>query len=432
MTSIRALPLVLLLATFPLSADALFTVRPADPTSTEPVTLVVHYLASCPPPPALERNGTEITITLSSGPCLSPPIEVTQELPAGVLPAGVYSVTVLYDGLVEKGTFEVLDADSQVTVSPSLGTIAGGTRVIVHADLPFCAPNGPACVAPVITFDGVAAPSVIPQLTPGSYAVTTPPGAEGAALVTVTGGGVTKSSYAFRYYDPAATPIPELFARFLVPVFYNGPGRHGSRWATEVAVRNSNDYPVDLWRDPDALPTLEPHVPHIVGFRDAHDGAFVIVPRDAAEEVHFNAIVRDVSRPMASWGSELPVVRETEFRSEIELLNVPAYPGYRSLLRIYSLGSYPTPVLVNVDSMIDGHHIASKTLTLSSITPCAYLMPCTGDRPAAAATGMLDSLGLSPSERTAITIRSLDGLPIWAFVTVTNNETQHVTMISPQ
>jgi hypothetical protein len=432
MIPIRALMLTLLLAATPLLADTGVTTRPVDPTSNAPVTLLVTYPASCPPRPELTRNGNEITVRVSNGPCLSPPIEITQEVPVGPLSAGVYTVTLLYeDSPAAVSTFTVLDADSEVTVSPSIGSSAGGSSVIVEADLPFCAPTGPACVPPLITFGGVPAPSVIQRGTSASYLVTTPPGVPGAALVTVTGGGVTKSSYAFRYYDPNAAPIPELFARFLIPVFYNGPGRHGSRWATEVAVRNMNEYRVDLWRDPDALPALEPRTPHLLGFPFAHDGAFVTVPRDAAERVHFNAIVRDVSRPLDSWGSELPVVRDREFRSEIELLNVPSYPGFRSLLRVYSLGSYPTAVRVTVQSMIDGHHIATETLQLSSITPCVYLMPCASDRPAVAASSMLDSLALTPAERTAITIRSLDDVPVWAFVTVTNNEMQHVTMISP-
>jgi hypothetical protein len=36
------------------------------------------------------------------------------------------------------------------------------------------------------------------------------------------------------------------------------------------------------------------------------------------------------------------------------------------------------------------------------------------------------------TERVRVAVTSIDNVPIWAFVTVTNNETQHVTTITSQ
>ena len=418
----RALPILLL---FLATTTALFaqqntiSVEPADPRSTEPVTLIVTQLDSCPPPPVVTRSGFSITVELIYGPCLSPPHLITWRLDLGVLAAGTYTVNL--KGTTLTSTFTVLDANNSVVVQPSIGPIGGGTSVFVTADVPD---------TPTITFGGIAATSVIPAGF-HQWRVGTPPHAAGAVLVTVTSGSVTRSSYAFRYYDPAAAPLPELFAKILIPIFYDGPGQLGSSWATEVALKNDNAYDVVTYRGPDALPVIPAGKPQIAGFSPSPGGIFMIVPREAAPALHANIMIRDVSRALQAWGTEVPVVREERFANSIELLNVPVDPRFRTQLRIYGLDSTPMFLQVVATSMLDGSLVGTRDVELKSVEPCDLPAPCASSHPSfASLSGFPDVPSPLPGERVAIRIDAF--APIWAFVTLTNNETQHVTVISPQ
>lgn len=416
---------ILLLSAATTAYAANIDVRPSDPRSVEPVTLLVTFPGSCPSAPTVERQGFAIQVTTWVGDCLIPAFPHLAELPLGVLPAGVYTVTVDHEyAPSETATFQVLAVEPSMELSPTVGPTAGGTRVWIETELPWCStdPSTP-CPPTTVTFGGT---QVQVATRNQQFFVTTPPGVAGAAPVTVTRGDVSHTTYAFRYYDPNAEPMPEIFDRFLIPTFYNGPGQHGSSWATELAVRNANSWPVELFRDPDALPVIEPDATHIMGVRDGQQGRFIIVPRESAARMHFNALVREVTPPFESWGTELPVVHEHHFGQEVELLNVPVYPGFRGFLRIYGLDAEGAFVSVNLRSMLDGRWVGGRTIRLT----CGGA--CTPDQPAyAGISDLFDSLELSPSERVAIRIQSYDA-PLWAYVTITNNTTQNTTVISPQ
>ena len=412
----RLLLAVLLLFATRLAADV--SVEPADPTSKDPVTLIATQYDSCPPQPVLTRSGFDIHVELRYGICLSPPHLITWRLDLGTLAAGTYSVTVS-DG--SKLTFTVLDATPTVIAQPSLGSTAGGTHVLITAG---------AQGRPSITFDGVPVPTIVVD---GGlrYAVVTPPHAAGPVLVTVTSASGTVSSYAFRYYDPAAPPLPELFAKMLIPVFYDGPGLLGSSWATEVALRNDNPWDVELYRGPDALPVLPASVPKIAGFVNASNGFFMILPREAESQLHANAVIRDVSRPLDIWGTEIPIVRESQFRMSVDLLNIPVDPHYRIQLRIYGLLPRATFVTVTATFMTEGGLVGTREMQLTTPDACSDPFVCANTHPAYATLVNFPNVPQPlPGERVAIRIVASD--PIWAFATVTNNDTQHVTVISAQ
>lgn len=422
----RVLAIVLLFGAAT-SRAANIEVRPPDPRSVEPVTLLVTFPGSCPPFPSVVRDGFAIHVTTWEGPCLVPAVPYLAELPLGILAAGVYTVTMDHEYKpTETGTFSVLAVEPLMELSPSVGPTTGGTRVWIETELPWCSsdPSTP-CPPTTVTFGGVP---VQVATRNDRFFVITPPGSAGAVPVTVSRGDVSHTTHAFRYYDPNAAPMPEVFDKFLIPTFYNGPGRHGSSWTTEVAVRNSNEWQVELFRDPDALPKIDPGAIHIMGVRDAQEGRFIIVPREAAPRMHFNAIVREVTPPLESWGTELPVVHEHQFGYEQELLNVPAYPGFRGVLRLYGLDPIRTGVSVSLTSMLDGRDLGVWNVHLT----CGVANTCPSDQPVyAVITDLFESLDLQPSERIAIRMQSYDA-PIWGYVTITNNTTQNTTVISPQ
>jgi hypothetical protein len=260
--------------------------------------------------------------------------------------------------------------------------------------------------------------------------------------VRVTSEGKFASGHSFRYYDPSAPPLEELFERILLPVIYNGPGQHGSVWATEITARNTSEWsaPVESWRATQTIPssvpvtlatqTIPSSVPVTLDFPSAAGGVFLIVPREAEARLHLNLLVRDLSRQASDWGTQIPVVREGEFRTEgIELLNIPIDPRYRLTLRVY--GVFSTVVGVGAYSMSDGRLHGNAALTLEG--PCSA-PNCASDQPAFASTGSLAALfpALPAEGRVGLRIQAAGHSPVWALLTVTNNETQHVTVISPE
>lgn len=410
------------------------SIDPSDPTSHDTVTLIVQQFASCPPPPEMIRSGFDIAVTLRPGPCLSPPVLVTQRVELGVLPPGQYRVAISPEGGQSLFTFSfvVLDANSTVAVSQSVGSTAGGTTVNIVVAAAHCLNKAPtACPPPSITFGGVAATNVV-VIDQSHFGATTPPHAPGAVQVTVIGDSFTKSSFAFRYYDPTATPSDKFFEKILIPVIFNGPGAFGSKWITELSLRNHNAYPVEPWRPIAGSSSIAPGKPLLFGSGSAPSGLFLMVPRQAAAGLNFHAAVRDTSRADSEWATEVPVVREANFSSSgLDLLDIPVNARFRTMVRIYSpinpVPGYARFVHVIVYSLDDGNVLRDYYPSLSDPTGCSDAISC-AEHPSFASVADLTA-GL-PAGRVGVLIQG--NVPLWAFATATNNETQHVTVVSPQ
>ena len=428
---------LLFLVALPLAADFPPEVHPAEPTSATPVTLIVYHFASCPPDPVVVIEGTIITVKLAQGPCLSPPFLITEEIPLGLLAPGDYEVIVEESGVrTQHLSFTVRDAQAEVIVRPSIGPTTGGTLVYVNADVRHCQgrPTG-SCPPPVITFDGVAATNV-EVINAVEFRARTPAHASGAAEVRISSGEFTRVSRAgFRYYDRSEAPLESMFERVLIPVAFSGPGAHGSQWTTELSVLNRSPYAVSLFHP---LATGDPIAaghPLRIPLSGSAGGRLLFVPRESIGTMAFNLLVRDTSRQSEDWGTEVPVVREADFSTDaVELLNVPVDPRFRLTLRVYGVDSAPGDALITVYSMETGNaYSVPKSFPLVSAAPCAPAIPCASDDPAFALIDVLSEMpGLPASGRIGIRIQATYAAqPIWAFVTVTNNTTQHVTVISP-
>ena len=244
------------------------------------------------------------------------------------------------------------------------------------------------------------------------------------------------------------------FERVLLPVILRGEieGAHGSRWATRVSIFNGADVPVEIrGYDPSAivLPVPAPDTPPGVTFQPIVslipariEGSFLLVEREYADDVEIELRVQDLSRQSMTWGTELPVVAESEFRSApIRILDVPFKEGFRQALRIYSL--VPTPgaeAIVRIFRTDPARHYPhgqppdelvyetrAQFMVEDENVPSPYYPGY---------IGMLD-LGSIPAlnglEHGRIEIHPVgEEERIWAFVSVTNNETQHVTTLGPR
>ena len=235
------------------------------------------------------------------------------------------------------------------------------------------------------------------------------------------------------------------FERVLVPIVllsFGIPGAYGSLWTTEIVGRNDADVPVVVqgWQHPSSCggipecPNYE--VPAHASFTvygggsldGAYPGLFQFVSKPGNERVSFNLRVFDISRQSLTWGTEIPVVRERDVRTgTVALLNVPTDSRFRTMLRVYDFdGALNHTVLVRFYA--DQDVLAETRLTLS------HLGEVTGEIPGYAQIGnftdTFPQLSAFPRLRVEITPIS-EGVRFWAFISVTNNETQHITTITP-
>jgi hypothetical protein len=231
------------------------------------------------------------------------------------------------------------------------------------------------------------------------------------------------------------------YERVLIPVFITGsiPGAFGSLWTTQLTVRNESNEAVVVTNLPVALcgacPPAQPRstfsLPLVV--HNPNAGVFLYVGKPGLGKVDFALRVQDVSRQAQTWGTALPVVREKDVHSDsIQVLDIPTDSQFRSALRVYD---FDTPadrmVRLRIFALGGNTPLVDTALTLTG-PPQDY--PTYPDRPGIAMIS--DLVGAFPQlagvQRLRIVLDSMtDGLQFWAFVSVTNDETQHVTAITP-
>jgi len=366
-------------------------VVPPNPTThtSIDVTAVGSWPDACPVSAgAVSISGSTITLHLASGaicPALVTPYTTTFHL--DLLPAGTYTVVTVDDRLARElatTTLIVRDADPFALV-PYGVPVTGGKVSIAAANAP-------------VTIDGVAAPAAFLN---GVLTVDAPPHAAGAADVKI--GSVTAKS-ALIYYDPAAAD-PAVFEPILFPVSFQGPGAAGSQWTTENVVELGAQ---SFFRDAVASGPL------------ANDvrpwGRVLYAVRGTIDDATFDSRVRDLSRQAQSAGTEVPVVRERDFRPRrLRFLNVPYDGRSRVMLRVWSL---------------DDTAVAFGLGDTRDIVPSIQMTRIEGT---AMWFGSVDITSrLSTGVQNAIADTSSSVPRLWGMISITNNDTQQVTLVTPQ
>jgi hypothetical protein len=155
-------------------------------------------------------------------------------------------------------------------------------------------------------------------------------------------------------------------------------------------------------------------------------------PYVGTTHVSFNARVWDESRQSTDWGVELPLVHENDFSSEgIHLLNVPVTAEFRLTLRIYEPeGRTSTQALVRAYDLTSNALLGERTVNLVSDLEFGWSAYDVGYYE----NDLLQLFPeLSAHQRTRLEITSEDpAKKLWAFVSITHNETQRVTLVTPQ
>jgi hypothetical protein len=266
----------------------------------------------------------------------------------------------------------------------------------------------------------------------------------GAMLVT----GLVAASAA------AEDPAPQ---RVLVPVFASEPipGVNGSSWATELWLSNRGQTSVAAYgvawecMIPEcgfAPAPVEPgrtFQPRLLGDEGGLRGALLYLGPENAGDLDLALRFRDLSRQGSTWGTELPVPRESTFHdSAFSLIDVPVDAGFRQTLRIYEIDGTPRTANVRVRTFRLDPSRSEPTggadeLLGEAELPLRFADVLGGvppDHPGYAEVADLSALApLGDAERLRLEIEpATPGLKLWAFVTVIHNETQHATVISPQ
>jgi hypothetical protein len=250
---------------------------------------------------------------------------------------------------------------------------------------------------------------------------------------------------------PARADEP-AYTRFLVPfISPDSQGAFGSVWHVETWLHYAGTVeativPVPFCYAPlctegGQLPAGYSALPVFARSGLESTGILFHVESTHASEVTFTSRIRDLARQAESAGTEVPVVREDRITHEpLYLLNVPRASKFRTLLRIYALPEvqdpevevryYPLPD-VNTGEGLSEYVVPLRVdrLRLQSFTAPVGLQL----RPSAGHIPNLESLP-ELAEWDAIWIEVVPVTPgarLWAFVSVTNNDTQQVTLISP-
>jgi hypothetical protein len=233
---------------------------------------------------------------------------------------------------------------------------------------------------------------------------------------------------------PSATADTQ-FTRVLLPITTETvPGANGSLWESELWVHASSDegatiLPLSL-SDVGPLKHISLRLPIFEAPVGQPPGQIILVSSNALADVQFNLRVRDLSRQAETWGTEIPVVREDEFRVKpVALLPVPLGSGFRAMVRVYGLERTGGAVRVRVSTIEDDPSVPLRVVyeetwqlnpTSSRHDPPYAEIPLSVFVPGSDAVARVDVEPLTP------------GLAFWSFVSVTHNATQHVTVISPR
>lgn len=204
-------------------------------------------------------------------------------------------------------------------------------------------------------------------------------------------------------------------------------------WTTEIWFRNDSATATSVFPliGGDQTPTRGITLPLLV-YRppaSAPPGQFVYIQRTAEKDFRIQLRVRDISRQTGSFGVEIPVAHEDDFVDHsLSLIQVPTSSRFRAMIRIYEAGAegagtvHVAAVDEKTEKVLASTDLALPTNGLPLYNPgYAQLGPLTVRFP-----------GVTAAERVRIELTPSPGARIWAFISVTDNDTQEIMTITPQ
>lgn len=415
-------------------------VSPRLPTDVTPIEF--RYPTYCGSGlSSISRSGNVISIRYSAGPC-SPPIYAMSRvpLPEGTLEPGQYRVDLIVipgnpphpEVKIASTTFTVRPAEPQpFRVRPSAAFHAARVRVEPAGDTPLC----PSLQCVVLIGGREATDKELDDR--GNLWVTTPPLAPGVYDVTIARNdppSQPSARAAFYVFNESSAFDATQFERVLLPLYFEGPGAHGSQWITEQVIANPRPWAIPTGHLELSLSmawfnrVLEPRSYYTDSIFGSPHGFGLLLPRADADDVAIAIRVRDVSREAEGFGTEIPAVRERNmaYNTSLSLLDVPLDPRYRAKLRVYAFLPEAEHAAAIVTTVARGGATQGTTRGISLRRNCEQGQTC-AEVPLYAE---VDFEGVQDG-RIDVHIDGPDEALTWGFITVTNNDTQQVTTVTP-
>lgn len=304
------------------------------------------------------------------------------------------------------------------SITPGSGPTAGGTEVTVKGNFGQW---------PYTVFFGDTAAKDTRRVDEHTLVATTPAQLPGRVEVRV-----------FEYdlflatglvFEFVGDPPAGAFDRFLLPVFTPPVrGAFGSEFRTSLRIMSTGTREFDVFglpgnciilcidpelADPVRLSPLRPLDETsfaVIG----NPGRFIYITPENSRYFSASLRVYDTSRAAENFGTTIPVVPAWQFRTtSFGLLNIPTDPRFRNTLRLYATA----PTSVRIDAIGE----ESITVALSG-----------GNNLHQPAYAQLTFSGTEAGLKDLVIVPAAKGPPVWGFVSVTNNLTQHITTVTPR
>jgi hypothetical protein len=331
------------------------------------------------------------------------------------------------------------------SITPGQGPDSGGTLVTIRGTN---LATRIQCIVPCpprVAFGQIAVDAT--EKSDSVLEVTTPAHEPGTVDVTVTVPGqepvVVANGFTFIGGPEAG------YEKVLLPIYLNGtfPGAYGTQWRTDFRIRNNGTESVRLapWEcaDGGTCPAVFPLTYSLLPLHTLHNpadfaenarsnpGALLYVSKPA--NVAMSLRVADVSRDTLNAGTDLPVVRSAELLTgQAELFGVPLKKEFRVLLRIYETEYSRSEYSVLLFPEDDDEASPVYAVTLTATTPQQGPFRTEAAYVQFDVTDLLKLRRLWPDAVRIEIIPRTPGSRYWAFASITGNETQLVTLVTPQ
>jgi hypothetical protein len=228
-------------------------------------------------------------------------------------------------------------------------------------------------------------------------------------------------------------------------------GAFGSEWQTDVVITNLSDRSIDAGgyfprSGCEVLCFTPPIPPHatILAYDAPRSpevqGGFLFVERGRTNDLSLTLRTRDLSRGHETWGTVVPVVRPADLRAAtFGMTDIPIGTEFRALLRVYDADARTAPRarlrVYGVDAARDYPDSAAPDPLLLD-RELVFSVPSDDNKQLFYPGYVEVPLWVEPALRNATRVRVeiqplTDERDYWGFVSVTHNETQHVTVIQP-
>jgi hypothetical protein len=328
------------------------------------------------------------------------------------------------------------------SISPAEGAVAGGTVVEIRGtgfqqDM----------LAPVLpgteVFFGYTRAADVGFIDETLLRVVTPPHFPGSTTVRVfnDGGPSVTVPNGFTFVGDVLSG----FDAFLFPIFApRSNGAFGSIFETTALLwnRHTTFSQVPVYGVTDlCLPVVSNRPLELLSVNRNEEtplstecstwpARLIYTPKTTSRMLAASLRVSDITSQAESHGVEIPVVRLDQFtRDRVALIGVPSDPRFRKMLRIYAVGTNLEYVDVRIDNV---NHRVNLTPARSPFEPAFATFSAFpteadlhGDQTKFHVT--VDT-PRGPNGASPIANAPL----IWAFISITNNDTQMITTVTPQ